>query len=125
MSVKGERRKWARVPAEHLVSYTHFDEEGEPDDMGMARTLDLSGGGILLEMARPMGEESPVEIKMISGEHILRARGRVTYSQILAPDRWRIGLRFTEITEGDAVTIAREVAGSQDIGGRGECPNER
>ena len=124
MSGREERRKWARVPAEHLVSYTHFDEDGEPEDMGMARTLDLSEGGILLEMARPMGEGSPLEIKMVSGEHIVTARGRVAYSQASAPDRWRVGLRFTEITEGDVVTIAREVAGSQQIGGRGECPNE-
>jgi hypothetical protein len=117
VSEKGERRRWDRVPAEHLVSYTHFDDDGELDDMGMARTLDLSEGGILLEMARPMGEGSWLEIKMVSGEHIVKARGRVAYSQNLAPDRWRIGLCFTEITEGDAVTIAHEVAGSQDNGG--------
>ena len=125
MRVKEERRKSARVPAEHLVSYTHFDEEGEPEDMGMARTLDLSEGGILLEMARPIAEGARLEIKMASGDHIVTAQGRVAYSQNLSPNRWRVGLRFTEIADCDVVTIAREVASSQGIGGRTECPSGR
>jgi hypothetical protein len=108
---------WPRVPAEHLVSYTLYDEEGDPDDMAMARTLDLSEGGILLEMTRPARPGSRLEMKMVSGEHIIRARGQVVYSQLLSPDRWRVGVRFSEITTSDRVTIASEVAEAQDVGG--------
>jgi hypothetical protein len=123
VSTNEERRKCPRVPAEHLVSYTHYDEEGDPDDMGMARTLDLSEGGILLEMTRPARPGSALEIKMVSGEHIIRARGQVAYSQLLSPDRWRVGVSFVEITQGDLVTIEREVAEAEDVGGRAECSN--
>ena len=123
VSEKEERRRWTRIPAEHLVSYTHFDEQMIPDDVGMARTLDLSEGGILLEMTRYLEEGSPLEIKMVSGDKTLRARGRIAHSQRLSSGRWRVGLDFTDIAEGDLTVIAQEVVRSQDMGGRVQCPN--
>ena len=118
VSDKEERRRWTRIPAEHLVSYTHFDEQMIPDDVGMARTLDLSEGGILMEVTRNLEEGSPLEIKMVSGDHTVRARGTIVHRQRLSSGRWRVGLDFTDITEGDLVAIAREVVRSQDMGGR-------
>jgi len=123
VSEKDERRKWKRIPAEHLVSYIHFDEQMIPDDVGMARTLDLSEGGILLEMAHDLEEGSPLEIKMVSGDKTLRARGTIAHSQRLSSGRWRVGLGFTDIAEGDLVAIAQEVLRSQDMGGRVQCPD--
>ena len=121
MSTNEERRRWPRVPAEHLVSYTSYDEGGDPEDMGTARTLDLGEGGILLEMTRPARPGFPVEIKMVSGEHIIRARGRVVHSQAISRNRWRVGVSFSEITQSDLVTIANEVSEKEDVGGGGEC----
>jgi hypothetical protein len=114
-----ERRESPRVLAEHLVSYAHFDEQGEPDDMGMARTLDLSERGILLELTRSLEAGTTLEIKMVTGEDIIKASGQVVHSAYLSPERWRVGVRFTEIPEGDLGTIAREVARSRQSGGRG------
>lgn len=120
MSMNEDRRKWPRIPAEHLVSYTHYDEAGDPDDMGMARTLDLSEGGILLEMTRPARPGSRLDIKMVSGEHIIRARGEVVYSHHLPRNRWRVGVSFSEITQSDRGTISSEVAEAEDAGGGSE-----
>ncbi len=111
--MKEERRKTPRALVEHLVSYTVLDERGETDEMGMARTLDLSEGGIVLEMTHSLDGGSHLEMKMVSGHHILEARGLVVYSKYL-PDylpnnRWRVGVSFTEITDGDLATIAQEV----------------
>jgi hypothetical protein len=117
VSTAEERRKWPRILAEHLVSYAHFDEEGEPDDVGMARTLDLSEGGILLEITHSFEEGSALEIKMVSGERIIRAKGQVVHSAYVSPDRWRVGVRFTEIPDGDLGAIAGEVAKFQQSGG--------
>ncbi len=107
--MKEERRKTPRVPTEHLVSYKVVDERGETDEMGMARTLDLSEGGLVLEMAHPLGEGVQLEIKMVSADQILEARARVVYSKLVASGSWRVGVAFTEITERDLATIAREV----------------
>ncbi len=35
--------------------------------------------------------------------------GRVVYSKILASGSCRVGVAFTEITEGDLATIAQEI----------------
>ena len=108
-TMKEERRRTPRVLAEHLVSYTVLDERGETDEMGMARTLDLSEGGIVLEMTHSLAKGSHLQIKMVSGHHILEASGRAVYSKCLPDNRWRVGVTFTEITEGDLATIAQEV----------------
>jgi hypothetical protein len=114
-----ERRRSPRVVAEHLVSYAHFDEQGEPDDVGMARTLDLSEFGILLEATHSLQEGSALEIKMVSGDRIIRARGQVVHSTYVAPERWHVGVGFTEIPDGDVGVIAREVARFRHSGGEG------
>jgi len=107
--MKKERRRWTRIPVEHLVSYTIFDGQGEPEEMGMTRTLDLGGGGVVLEMPHPVEAGSHLQIKMVSGQHILRASGRVAYSQLLPTDRWRVGVSFIGIGEDDLVIISQEV----------------
>jgi c-di-GMP-binding flagellar brake protein YcgR len=117
VSTSEERRKWTRIRAEHLVSYTHFDENGEADERGMARTLDLSEGGMVLEMTRPAKVGEHLQIKMVTGDQILKAAATVVYSNRLPADRWRVGVRFTEIPDRDLVTIAREVTRFRQTGG--------
>lgn len=129
--MKEERRKWPRILAEHLVSYAHLDEQEEPHQMGMARTLDLSEGGIVLEMTHALETGSHLEIRMVSGDHILKARGRVVYNRHLPAGRWRVGVSFTEITDDDLEIIAKEVEehqydqetreGDQEGGARGDA----
>jgi len=110
VSTSEERRKWPRIQAEHLVSYAHFDEHGEPDERGMARTLDLSEGGMVLEMTRPADVGEHLHLKMVTGDRILSTAATVVYSNRLSADRWRVGVRFTEVPDEDLITIAREVA---------------
>jgi hypothetical protein len=42
------RRSFARIDHQHLVSYTHRDAKDVKDDEGMAKTLNLSVHGLLL-----------------------------------------------------------------------------
>ncbi len=108
-----ERRRWPRVLAEHLVSYSLFDDQAEPIAMGMARTLDVSEGGILLEMTHPLEVGSHLEIRLVSGEDIVEAEGRVAYSQHMPSGHCRVGVSFTKIAGGDLTIIAQEVEDRQ------------
>ena len=118
--MKQDRRKWPRILTEHLVAYTRLDNEVVPDEAGVARTLDLSQGGVVLEMTHPLDAGGRLEIKMVSGDRILKARGRVVYSQDLPDKRWRVGICFTEITDDDLAVIAQEVeqrrASAEEVG---------
>jgi c-di-GMP-binding flagellar brake protein YcgR len=119
VSVTEERRKWPRIPAEHLVSYARFDEHGELDQRGMARTLDLSEGGMVLEMTHPANVGEHLQIGMVSGDQILRANAAVVYSKPLPAGRWRVGVSFKEIPEEDVDAITQEVAKFRQRGDRG------
>ena len=90
--------------------------------MGMARTLDISEGGIVLEMTHALSEGDQIGLKMVTGDQILQAAGRVVYSRRLRAGRWRVGLCFTRIMDGDLAAIAREVTRSLQMGGGTVCP---
>ncbi len=107
--MKEDRRKWPRILTEHLVAYTRLGEQAVPDEAGVARTLDLSEGGVVLEMTHPLEVGGRLEIKMVSGDRILKARGQVVYSQDLPTKRWRVGVCFTEIADADLAVIVQEV----------------
>lgn len=107
--MRQERRKSPRILAEHLVSYTILDGRGETDEMGMARTLDLSEGGLVLEMTHPLDEGTTLELNMVSANRIVQTKGRSVYCRAEPSNRWRVGVCFTDITESDLTTIAQEV----------------
>ncbi len=111
--MKEERRKTGRVPAEHLVSYVHYDDEGQPDEQGMARTFDLSEGGMVLEMRHSIDVGSGLDMRMVSGDRILEIKGRVVHSEQIGSEGWRVGVCFTDIADGDLAAIAREVQGGR------------
>ena len=119
MVMKEERRKWPRILTEHLVAYKRLDERAVPDEAGVARTLDLSEGGVVLEMIHPLEVGCCLEIKMVSGDRILKARARVVHSQELPAKRWRVGVCFTEISDDDLAIIAREVEERRAAGDEG------
>jgi c-di-GMP-binding flagellar brake protein YcgR len=119
VNITEERRKWPRIRAEHLVSYARFDEHGELDERGMARTLDLSEGGMVLEMTHPANVGEHLQLGMVTGNRILRADAAVVYSIRLSTGRWRVGVFFSEIPEEDVGAIAQEVAKFRQRGDRG------
>jgi len=50
-----------------------------------------------------------MEIKMVCGDRILKARARVVRSQDLPATAWRVPARFTEISDEDSAIVAEEV----------------
>ena len=100
-----DSRKSIRLLALNLVSFTYFNEQGDSEDTGMGRTLDLSTGGIKLEVNRNYPISSEIEINLQIKENIIRARGVVAHVDELKNGKIGIGVRFSKITEHDRDTI--------------------
>ncbi|MBN1484196.1 MAG: PilZ domain-containing protein [Chloroflexia bacterium] len=94
-----ERRQYPRSQDWHLVSFTHYDEQGEVDDQGLARTLDMSRGGLLLEMtwALPLGSWLDLELQL--QDEILCLQSQVSHVEERPNGRFAVGVAFLDVSE--------------------------
>lgn len=95
-----ERQK--RLESLNLVSISHKNPSGEVDLETVGRTLDLSLGGILLEVPVPIPEpHGTIEITIGFKEHVIVAKGRIVHQRQLDGGMTGLGISFTEIPASD------------------------
>ncbi len=92
-----ERRSTSRVAKVHLVQVNRFDEEGARADLTTGRTLNISRGGVRLELHHPLPLRSVVSLDLILGERILDVEGTVVYLEDLDGQRCGVGIKFRDL----------------------------
>ena len=70
------RRQFARVAHEILANYSHVEAEQRADD-GMAKTLNLSVGGLLLQLPREVELETQLQVALNLDGQVVEVLGRV------------------------------------------------
>lgn len=70
------RRQFARVDHEILANYSHVEAEQSADD-GMAKTLNLSVGGLLLQLPREAKLDTNLKVALNLDGQIVEVLGRV------------------------------------------------
>ena len=99
-----ERRNAPRIEKVHLVQVNRFDEEGFRADLTTGRTLNISRGGVRLELHHPVPLRSVVSLNLVLGEQILDVSGTVVYLEDLDGDRCGMGIEFNELdADGQAL----------------------
>ena len=103
-----EKRKFVRIKAIHLFSVDGKDRT-PISGFNVGRTLDVSRGGIALEMAQelPLGTGLMMDIGV--GEHIVAAQCEVLYCVPLENGMYRLGTTFTEISREDREVLLESV----------------
>ena len=76
-----EQRKYPRVETCNLVSYMLIGENGEIEDQGMGRALNISQGGILLETSRLILSEHISLMSVDLDNNLIEIKGNVVYSK--------------------------------------------
>ncbi len=96
-----------RFESLNLVSLSHKDSEGRTDMESVGRTLDLSKGGILLELpsALPSPNEE-VEITLGIKNKVIRAKGRIVHQRQLENGHFGLGISFIDLDEEDIQFIS-------------------
>lgn len=88
-----------RLETLNLVSLTHRDKEGRVDLEIVGRTLDLSEGGIFLEIPQPAPSGTgEVGITLGIREHVFDARGEIVHRRELASGNVGLGISFKELS---------------------------
>ena len=92
-----DRRASPRIEKVHLVQISRFDEEGFRSDLTTGRTLNISRGGVRLELHHPVPLRTVVSLNLVLGEEILDVNGVVVYLEVLDGDRCGLGIEFTDL----------------------------
>lgn len=97
-------RKFKRIESLNLVSFTHLDQNMNPDYEGAARTLDISENGILLEFFRPFNVHSFMDMEIAIKDSIINVKGKIVNVSENG-DKFKLGIEFIEISQEDRKII--------------------
>ena len=91
-----------------MVSYICLDGDEHPIDEGMATTVDISQGGILIETSRPIDSEAIILISIDRDKKILEIKGRVVYCRKISPSKHLTGIEFAG-SQKEAMDIVKNI----------------
>lgn len=95
---EGSQRHFPRIKDILLVEISRFDEKGFRADLATGRTLDISYGGLRLELYHPLPLRSIVVLTLALGEGLVQVKGKVVYLEKLDGGRCAMGVQFTDVT---------------------------
>jgi hypothetical protein len=109
-----ERRQWPRFSSEHMIAYTHMDPEAQASGMGMAKTLDLSEGGVKLQVHGPFPDSGRFHMFMAVDEMLVEAIGRIVHQRELGQGQYEMGASFLHLEEKGRRLLASSDLGTND-----------
>lgn len=94
-----KEREFRRFNSIHLVYFSLFDEDQKHCGEGVARTLNISEGGALIEITgMPDDKISTVKLEMALGDTLLILQGRVAFINKTTADTTEMGIQFFGLT---------------------------
>jgi hypothetical protein len=103
-----EKRKFIRHDALHLLDYLVLDEEGNPGNYSMGRTIDVSTEGLKLETVFPLEVNSHLRITLGIEKDLVELEGKIIHA---GPQDGRFfsGIIFEKITEDGKRILAKYI----------------
>lgn len=92
-------RHHPRVKNLSLVQVDRHDEKGLQADLATGRTLDISPGGIRLELHHPLPLRTIVEMSLALDNTLIEVQGKVVYLEEIDDERCAMGVQFIDISE--------------------------
>jgi c-di-GMP-binding flagellar brake protein YcgR len=84
----------------NLLDYLVVDEQGRQGEYAMARTLNVSKGGILMETHHLLPKGQQVMITLGLKDQLIDVMGRIVYTAGVA-GRYQHGIEFFHISDND------------------------
>ena len=102
-----ERRASPRVDEVQLVQVS---EPGTLSRLATARTLNISRGGVRLEMNSQLPLRARVRLSLAVGDEFVTVAGSVVYLEALDGGRCSMGVQFTDLDEASRRRLDSYVA---------------
>ncbi|MFN7972501.1 MAG: PilZ domain-containing protein [Acidobacteriota bacterium] len=113
-SEASKSRRAPRIKSINLVSYArHNDRLKVDEDGGVARTVNMSETGILLETYSPLPIESVLEVDISLGEKLVTITGEVTRAETVDKGVYRLAIQFKETPGSAGMQMLRDYLSSR------------
>lgn len=109
MHMTTERRQYIRPEALNLLDYLVVDEQGRQGEYSMARTLNVSKGGILMETHLELPHGQQVMITLGLKDQLIDVMGRIVHTTSSA-GRHQNGIEFFHVSDSDKRVLDAYVA---------------
>ena len=103
-----DQRKYPRVRTSNLISFKLYDDNGILLNQSMARALNISQSGILIETAYMITIERISLMSVGARDELVKIKGQVVYSRENGIGMYETGISF-EGTEEENVTFAKKL----------------
>lgn len=102
-----DKRRHIRVESTNLLNFVCMDEDGEPCQQGMGRTLNVSEAGILLETYKPIDPRTSISITVGIEEELVDIEGEVVFLKEHAKDIYEAGIKFSQISDKERTILLK------------------
>ncbi|WP_084457148.1 PilZ domain-containing protein [Desulfogranum mediterraneum] len=116
-----ERRSHARPESLNLLDYLVVDEQGRQGEYSMARTLNVSKGGILMETHIPLPQGQQVMLTLELDDKLVNIMGRIVYTTY-SSGMHQNGIEFFHVSENDRHILYAYVEAFHDSQKKGSPP---
>lgn len=99
-----ERRHHIRPESLNLLDYLVVDDQGRQGEYAMARTLNVSEGGILMETHIPLPQGQQVMITLGLGDNLVNIMGRIVYTTY-STGMHQNGVEFFHVADNDKAIL--------------------
>lgn len=96
-----EKRRFPRLEAKYLISFEYFDEDNTQDIEGMGVSQNLSLGGILIEIDKPVRMGATLFLEIALKDYLIKATGRIAHVKKIRENNYDIGITFIQISPDD------------------------
>ncbi|HEB73020.1 MAG TPA: PilZ domain-containing protein [Nitrospirae bacterium] len=112
MSEKTVKRDFPRVTKLLFTGMSSFDEKGEGAMLSLGRTLNISEGGMLLEVSKNMPFQLKVNLRLGFQEEIIEMEGNVVHLRKTDAGDIEIGIEFINPTKDQLEIISQAMVTS-------------
>ncbi len=104
-----ERRKHRRIDSVNLTNYICFDEDLREESQGMARTLNISEAGLLLESNSHFHINRTLSLNISLKEDILSVDGQIVFTNQDESGITKSGIEFKKINENGLTLLKKHI----------------
>ena len=93
------KRTTPRESSPNLLSFVCYDQNGNKVSQGMAKTLNVSEGGLLIETHSFIDENVMLSLTVAFGDDLMDLKGKVVHSRKSGENQFEFGIEFIEMDE--------------------------
>lgn len=110
MDGKAAKRSSLRVSKILFAEMTSFDQKEDGATQSLGRTLNISEGGMLLEVAKDMPFQLKVNLRLGFKNEVIEIEGAVIHMRKTEAGDMEVGIEFVNPTDNQLIAINQAMA---------------